>query len=173
MQLCAIHARQNLRFMEAQRACSSTRKGNILAQEEAEKSSGNLQKKGSFSVTVPRREEESVLENLLQSDTDSLSEEEESHEEQKIQMVRKEVQMYFSESQIDKQEDPLGWWKENEDRFPNLSKMARSFLCIPATSTPSERIFSAAGNICSQKRARLSREHVDMLTFLHFNSALI
>ncbi|GAA6085219.1 zinc finger BED domain-containing protein 4-like [Tachysurus ichikawai] len=102
-----------------------------------EKSSGNLQKEGSFSVTVPRREEESVLENLLQSDTDSLSEEESSHEEQKIQM------------------------------------MARSFLCIPATSTPSERIFSAAGNICSQKRASLSREHVDMLTFLHFNTALI
>ncbi|KAK9976475.1 hypothetical protein ABG768_021680 [Culter alburnus] len=125
------------------------------------------------SVTAPRKGEESVLENLLQSDTDSLSEEEESHEEQKIQVVRKEVQMYFSESQIAKQEDPLGWWKENEGRFPNLSKLARSFLCIPATSTPAERIFSAAGNICSQKRASLSREHVDMLTFLHFNSALI
>ncbi len=35
-------------------------------------------------VIVPRREGESVLENLLHSDTDSLSEEEESHEEQKI-----------------------------------------------------------------------------------------
>ncbi|KAI7799915.1 putative zinc finger BED domain-containing protein 1-like [Triplophysa rosa] len=123
-------------------------------------------------VIVPRREGESALENLLQSDTDSLSEEEESHEDQKIQMVRKEVQMYFSESQIPKQEDPLGWWKENEGRFPSMSKLARSFLCIPATSTPAERIFSAAGNICSQKRASLSSEHVDMLTFLHFNSAL-
>ncbi len=124
-------------------------------------------------VIIPRREGESVLENLLHSDTDSLSEEEESHEDQKIQVVRKEVQMYFSESQIPKQEDPLGWWKENEGRFPNMSKLARSFLCIPASSTPAERIFSAAGNICSQKRASLSREHVDMLTFLHFNSALI
>lgn len=47
------------------------------------------------SVTVPRREEESVLENLLQSDTDSLSEEEESHEEQTFQMVRKEVQSTY------------------------------------------------------------------------------
>ncbi len=51
--------------------------------------------------------------------------------------------------------------------------VSASFLCIPASSTPAERIFSAAGNICSQKRASLSREHVDMLTFLHFNSALI
>lgn len=71
--------------------------------------------------------------------------------------------MYFSELQIAKQEDPLGWWK---GRFPNLSKLARSFLCIPATSTPAEWIFSAAGNIFSQKRASLSHEHVDMLTFL-------
>lgn len=100
-----------------------------------------------------------MLENLLQSDTDSLSEEGESHEDQKIQVVRKEVQIYFSESQIPKQEDPLGWWMENEGRFPNLSKLARSFLYIPDTSTPAEQIFSAAGNI-SQKRASLSCEHL-------------
>lgn len=49
----------------------------------------------------------------------------------------------------------------------------RSFLCIPTTSSPAEWIFSAAGNICSQKRACLSHEHVDMLTFLHFNLVLI
>lgn len=36
-------------------------------------------------------------------------------------------------------------------------------------STPAERIFSAAVNICSQKRASLTRDHVDMLTFLSMN----
>ncbi len=80
-------------------------------------------------VIVPRREGESVLENLLHSDTDSLSEEE-SHEDQKIQVVRKEVQMYFSESQIPKQEDPLGWWKENEGRFPNMSNLQDLFYAF-------------------------------------------
>ncbi|KAK1889018.1 Zinc finger BED domain containing protein 1 [Dissostichus eleginoides] len=107
---------------------------------------------------------------IKESDTDSLSEEEdESHEDQKLQMARSEVQMYFAEPAIHKKDDPLRWWRENKGRFPVLSKLARSFLCIPATSTPSERIFSVAGNICSQKRASLSGDHVEMLTFLHFN----
>ena len=41
-----------------------------------------------------------MLENLLQSDSDSLSEEENSHNDKKIEMVRKKVQMYFSEPQM-------------------------------------------------------------------------
>ena len=112
----------------------------------------------------------SALDNLLQSDNDSLSEEEEeTQEDKKIQMVRREVQMFFTEAPIAKQDDPLSWWRENEGRFPTLSNLARSLLCIPATSTPVERIFSVAGNICSQKRTSLTREHVDMLTFLSMN----
>lgn len=137
------------------------------------KSPGNLQKNGRVRVSLFQGERKSALENLIQSDTDSLSKEKELHKDQTIQVVRKEEQMYFSESQIPKQEDPLGWWKESEGCFPDLPKLARFFLCIPATSTPAEQIFSAAGSTCSQKRASLSCEHVDMLTFLHFNSVLI
>ena len=40
-------------------------------------------------------------------------------------------------------------------------------LCIPATSTPSERVFSAAGNTVVKKRACLDSETVDELVFLH------
>ena len=36
---------------------------------------------------------------------------------------------------------PLTWWKNNEKRFPKQAKVAKSLLNIPATSTPSERIF--------------------------------
>lgn len=117
----------------------------------------------------------SALETLLQSDTDSQSENEvgESEEDRKIQVVISEVRLYFGEATLSKKDDPLKWWSENEGRFPTLSKLAKSFLCIPATSTPSERIFSAAGNICSQKRASLSPRHVEMLTFLAMNKSLM
>ncbi|XP_059183544.1 E3 SUMO-protein ligase ZBED1-like [Centropristis striata] len=117
----------------------------------------------------------SALETLLQSDTDSLSEneDEESEEDRKIQVVINEVRLYFSEATLPKKDDPLKWWSENGGRFQTLSRLAKSFLCIPATSTSSERIFSAAGNICSQKRASLSTKHVEMLTFLAMNKSLV
>ena len=81
--------------------------------------------------------------------------------------------MYFGAHPLSKKENPLTWWEKNAARYPTLAELARSLLCIPATSTPSERLFSAAGNIVSKKRASLSPEHVDMLTFLHCNKVLL
>ena len=46
----------------------------------------------------------------------------------------------------------LEWWKKHENAFPILSKIARKVLGIVATSAPSERVFSIAGNIITQKR---------------------
>eukprot|EP00117_Sycon_ciliatum_P035082 scpid56897/ scgid26660/ len=51
---------------------------------------------------------------------------------------------------------PLEWWRKNGDRLPNLEKLARALLCVPATSVPSERVFSAAGYIVNKLRAALS-----------------
>ncbi|KAF8918511.1 hypothetical protein BGZ52_012828, partial [Haplosporangium bisporale] len=33
----------------------------------------------------------------------------------------------------------LTWWREQEGRYPKLVQMAKDYLAIPATSTPSER----------------------------------
>jgi hypothetical protein len=38
--------------------------------------------------------------------------------------------------------------------------MARDYHAIPATSAPSERVFSMAGNLVSKKRTRISSENV-------------
>ena len=38
----------------------------------------------------------------------------------------------------------MQWWGENEDKFPNVSKLARKYLAIPASSDPSERVLSHA-----------------------------
>ena len=40
----------------------------------------------------------------------------------------------------------LEWWRVYQDRLPLLAALARQYLCIPATSAPSERLFSTAGN---------------------------
>ena len=43
--------------------------------------------------------------------------------------------------------------------------MARKYLAVPATSTPSERAFSIAGCVINKKRACLLPENVNMLIF--------
>lgn len=80
-----------------------------------------------------------------------------------------EIDNYSKESVISKDSCPLEWWKRNAYRYPELCKFARSYLCIPATSTPSERVFSTAGNIVSAKRSCLLPENVNKLVFLAQN----
>ena len=84
-------------------------------------------------------------------------------------ITEREVSLYRAENEVKRSGDPLFWWKTNEHRFPTLAKLARKVLCIPATSVPSERLFSAAGNIITKKRASLDPENVDCLCFLSQN----
>ncbi len=65
--------------------------------------------------------------------------------------------------------DPLVWWRNNEERFPKLSKLARKYLAIPATEVSSERVFSAAGLTLTTLRNRLDPDTVDQCLFLHKN----
>ena len=62
--------------------------------------------------------------------------------------------------------NPVKWWKDNHIRFPNMSKLARKYLCSPPTSVPSEPLFSAAGNIYDAKRNRLLGEKCQQLLFI-------
>ena len=60
----------------------------------------------------------------------------------------------------------LEWWKSHQTEFPLLANLAKTYLCIPGTSVPSERVFSTAGDIVRSERSVLSPEHVDQLIFL-------
>jgi hAT family C-terminal dimerisation region len=67
-----------------------------------------------------------------------------------------EVNLYLSFPSITNQDiDPLEWWKVNESQYPNLARMARNYLAIPATSVPSEQCFSLSKNLITDKRNRL------------------
>lgn len=69
-------------------------------------------------------------------------------------------------------EDPLCWWREHQQEYRQLSKVAKSLLCIPGTSVAAERVFSTAGDIVTAQRSVLKAEHVDKLVFLHKNLAM-
>ena len=65
-----------------------------------------------------------------------------------------------------KPSDALKWWRAEAPNYPNLARLTRRVLCVPATSAPSERLFSVAGLTVSKKRSRLSDNAVTLLVFL-------
>ena len=67
-----------------------------------------------------------------------------------------EVISYLALPKIHHDDCPLLWWKNNKNRFPVLSKLARKYLAIPVTSTPSKRLFSEIGNVMTIKRTQLA-----------------
>jgi hypothetical protein len=62
--------------------------------------------------------------------------------------------------------DPLSYWKDNQVKFPYMTRLVRRVLCVPATSAASERLFSTAGLIITKKRNRLSSETAALLIYL-------
>ena len=66
-------------------------------------------------------------------------------------------------------DDVLHWWKRQAETFPRLSSLAQGILAVPATSAPSERVFSIAGLILQAKRSSLAPENVNKLIFGHNN----
>lgn len=81
-----------------------------------------------------------------------------------------EITRYFEEGLLPLENDPLKWWKENQFSYPRLFKIMKSLLSVPATSVPSERIFSKTGQIISDRRNKLTGDKVTKITFLNYNA---
>ena len=52
--------------------------------------------------------------------------------------IKQELDQYLSHPQLEMEDSPLDWWKVEHSRYPRLAKLARKYLCICATSVPSE-----------------------------------
>ena len=85
------------------------------------------------------------------------------------QKVDKEISSYEKAIRADATSDPLQWWKVNQCQFPILSTISKHYLCICASSSASERVFSCSGHIVSKRRTCLKPEKVNMLVFLSRN----
>ena len=85
-----------------------------------------------------------------------------------------EVEKFLSEPLLDyKTGNPYTWWGQNKKRFPMLATLAQHYLCPPATSVPSERLFSAAGNLHDDKRNRILPTLTEDLLFIQNNFCLV
>ena len=69
-------------------------------------------------------------------------------------------------------EDPLVFWRDWKDGG-RIGVLARKYLGIPATSTPSERCFSDIGYVYNERRANLLPENVEKIVFIRENCHLL
>ncbi|XP_077359465.1 E3 SUMO-protein ligase ZBED1-like isoform X2 [Festucalex cinctus] len=83
--------------------------------------------------------------------------------------IELELIMYLQTADLDPEEDPRIWWRQHELNFPLVAKLAKKYLCIPATSFPSEQIFGASGSMVSWTRSCLKPGRVDQHVFLSVN----
>ncbi|CAG8582078.1 6250_t:CDS:1 [Cetraspora pellucida] len=84
-----------------------------------------------------------------------------------------EVTDYLAQAKISPMHNPFNWWKNNQERFSIIIKLARKYFSIPATSTPSECLFSDARNIMSSKHTNLKSQVFEQLIFLKRNYNLV
>jgi hypothetical protein len=61
--------------------------------------------------------------------------------------------------------DALKYWAVNEYQSPELAQLAKEFLTIPATSSPSERVWSRAARVIRAKCSCLNPEVTTRMMF--------
>lgn len=101
------------------------------------------------------------------SDDDDVSGSEDSSVDADIQ---KEINLLYS-SKFNFSDDfnPLEFYKLNKTTYPHLSALSRMLFSIPASSVPSESLFSKASLITTDLRNRLKPKLVEHILFLKEN----
>lgn len=79
--------------------------------------------------------------------------------------ITDEFKYYLNQPPIKMDENPLKYWLTH--MHSSLKNIALKYLTIIATSVPSERLFSRAGNIVTENRNRITGEHLQQLLFLN------
>src|SRR3990167_3318862 len=65
----------------------------------------------------------------------------------------------------------LKWWNNHATDFPLLSQFARRTLAIPASSAPSERVFSVVKQLAKPNRSSISAKNFSMCAFIACNKS--
>nr|XP_054755997.1 uncharacterized protein LOC129261993 [Lytechinus pictus] len=85
--------------------------------------------------------------------------------------IDSEINSYMDFPALRHDSCPLDWWRVNRSRFPNLVKLAKQFLCMPAIAQPMSDIMAGA-TMLDLKRAVLETEVIAPLIFLNHNWSL-
>ncbi|KIM67465.1 hypothetical protein SCLCIDRAFT_107925 [Scleroderma citrinum Foug A] len=79
-----------------------------------------------------------------------------------------ELCLYLSDiaGDVTKEMDVVAWWVKHSSIYPTLALMAQDVCAIPASSVPCEHLFSAGGEIATDRCSRLGSDHFEQLQIL-------
>ena len=77
-----------------------------------------------------------------------------------------ELNRYLGQERVPRDTNVYQYWKAKQYDFPIIAKIAQAHLAIPATSAPSECVFSGGSDIITKKRNRLTGSTVRMIICL-------
>ena len=80
-----------------------------------------------------------------------------------VSAIEVEMNLYREMARVNRFEDPMKWWRQHSNVMPKLARLAKRHIGIPATSVPSERVFSKAGELVSARQSRLKQSNFDIL----------
>ena len=83
------------------------------------------------------------------------------------QHIEDELKRYMLEPQTNwRVNNVMQWWSDHEANFPHIALLALKYLAIPASSAPSERVFSQLKLVIDRKRWRMDAGRVERVIFL-------
>lgn len=109
---------------------------------------------------------DSFLDNMLTIDNNNSPEASTSFHSQS--QLKNLLYLYNSEPRIERQSDPLIWWKSNP-KYTALFPIVRKYLSIPASSVASERLFGISTSLYSDMKAGLCPDNVSKILFVKAN----
>ncbi|KAF0312266.1 uncharacterized protein FJT64_016994 [Amphibalanus amphitrite] len=77
--------------------------------------------------------------------------------------IAKELATFPLEPALQQDADSLAFWSARRAVYPHLEVAAKNALAVPASSGPSERVFSMSGKMFSPARSRLSGDLAESL----------
>jgi hypothetical protein len=88
-----------------------------------------------------------------------------------LTFFKKEAKMPLTTA--DGYSNPPDWWQKNAYKFPVLARLARKLLAIPASSAPSERVWSRVSTVLTAKRARMKSEVAADIMYIRENLVIM
>lgn len=105
--------------------------------------------------------------NLWSFHKELVSKKASENSEENNERMPTDLKHFLNQPTIPLQENIFQFWKVHRIMYPHIAKIAEPYLSLVATSVPSERLFSKAGNIMTAKRNRLKGTKLQQLLFLN------